>query len=212
MVLAGLAVRGHRPALPGHAAPDADPHGRDGFWHDALSAGRRAAARLAYRHHVGRLLQHHIDVDHCTGRRWPVVRDDVPRTAPKERRRPVGRAETAHHADATVAGRIVVWSSASASCSRRHRRCRLRHAHHGGVRGDADDHLRVPGHSLCPAARPPPVHGRGDPDSVQVRLLALLVWLGLGAVAAAIATTTADAALLAVFAVALYSRRKALRL
>ena len=40
-------------------------------------------------------------------------------------------------------------------------------------------------------------------------LLALLVWLGLGAVGAAIATTTADGALLAVFAVALYSRRKA---
>jgi Na+-driven multidrug efflux pump len=39
--------------------------------------------------------------------------------------------------------------------------------------------------------------------------LALLVWLGLGAIGASIATTTADAALLAVFAVAIYWKRKA---
>ena len=38
--------------------------------------------------------------------------------------------------------------------------------------------------------------------------LAVLVWMGLGAIGASIATTTADAALLAVFAVALYWRRK----
>ncbi|MCW2555675.1 MAG: hypothetical protein JWR78_5456 [Mycobacterium sp.] len=39
--------------------------------------------------------------------------------------------------------------------------------------------------------------------------LALLVWMGLGAIGASIATTTADAALLAVFAVAIYWKRKA---
>ncbi|MDT5179897.1 MAG: hypothetical protein QOJ95_4095 [Mycobacterium sp.] len=39
--------------------------------------------------------------------------------------------------------------------------------------------------------------------------LAFLVWLGLGAIGASIATTTADAALLAVFAVAIYWKRKA---
>jgi O-antigen/teichoic acid export membrane protein len=43
---------------------------------------------------------------------------------------------------------------------------------------------------------------------VKLALLALLVWLGLGAVAAATATTAADAILLAIFAVALYGRRK----
>ena len=42
---------------------------------------------------------------------------------------------------------------------------------------------------------------------VKFALLAVLVWLGLGAVAAATATTVADAILLAVFAVALYGKR-----
>ena len=43
---------------------------------------------------------------------------------------------------------------------------------------------------------------------VKLALLAVLVWLGLGAVAAATATTVADAILLAIFAGALYWKRK----
>ena len=44
---------------------------------------------------------------------------------------------------------------------------------------------------------------------LKFALLVLFVWMGLGAVGAAIATTVADAAALAVFAAALYRPRKA---
>jgi hypothetical protein len=43
---------------------------------------------------------------------------------------------------------------------------------------------------------------------VKFALLALLVWMGLGAIGAAITTTVADAALLAVFSLALYGKWK----
>ena len=75
----------------------------------------------------------------------------------------------------------------------------------------ANDHLRVPGDSVRAASRPLPVRAGVALMPVKFALLVLFVWMGLGAVGAAIATTVADVVALAVFAVALYGPKKAAR-